>query len=37
VTDVLLRDAGKFEKPSPDEVALFDRYVGPDDEWCPAS
>ena len=36
VTDVLLKDHGKFEKPSPEEVALFDRYVGPDDDWRPA-
>jgi predicted kinase len=36
VTNVLLRDWQKFEEPSPAEIALFDRYVGPEDEWHPA-
>jgi len=34
-TNVLLKDYGKFEEPTPEEVARFDRYVGPDDDWCP--
>jgi predicted kinase len=34
---VLVNDFAKFESPSPAEAALFDRYVGPDDEWTPAS
>lgn len=33
VTNVLLRDADKFEVPSPEEIARFDHYVGPDDAW----
>lgn len=33
VTKVLLEDADKFEVPNADEVARFDRYVGPDDAW----
>lgn len=35
LVDVLLEDAAKFERPSEEEVATFDRYVGPDDEWAP--
>ncbi|MFC7483436.1 AAA family ATPase [Luedemannella flava] len=35
-TDVLLGSADQFERPSPDEIALFDRYVAPDDPWHPA-
>ena len=31
---VLLQESGRFEHPSPDEVLLFQRYFGPDDEWC---
>lgn len=34
-SDVLLRDAGKFQEPLPDEIARFDRYVGPNDAWQP--
>lgn len=32
---VLLQESGRFEHPSPDEIALFQRYFGPDDEWLP--
>lgn len=35
VTDVLLRDSGKFEEPSAREIASFDRYFGPNDAWKP--
>ena len=28
-TNVLLKDYGKFEEPTPAEIARFDRYVGP--------
>ena len=35
LVDVLLRDAAKFERPSEEEAATFDRYVGPNDEWEP--
>jgi predicted kinase len=35
VTNVLLKDSDKFEKPSPEEMALFDRYVGPSGVWRP--
>jgi predicted kinase len=34
-TDVLLRDAPKFERPTPEEIAQFDRYIGPTDTWVP--
>jgi len=34
-TDVLLKDHGRFEQPSPEEAALFQRYVGPNDAWHP--
>jgi len=34
-TTVLLKDYGKFEEPTPAEIARFDRYVGPNDEWHP--
>ncbi|MEY2936249.1 MAG: hypothetical protein RL033_6998 [Pseudomonadota bacterium] len=27
---VLLQESGKFEPPAPEEIARFDRYVGPD-------
>ncbi len=30
VTDVLLGSSPRFERPTADEIALFDRYVGPD-------
>jgi predicted kinase len=32
---LLLQDASKFERPSADEAATFDRYVGPDDVFRP--
>ena len=32
-SDVLLATHDRFERPTPDEIALFDRYVGPDDAW----
>lgn len=35
VTDVLLKYHEIFEHPSPDEIALFDRYVCPSDHWQP--
>ena len=35
-TQVLLGSSARFERPTPDEIALFDRYVGPDDAWQPA-
>jgi len=31
---VLLQESGRFEHPSPEEIALFHRYFGPNDEWC---
>ncbi len=34
-TDVLLGSFEQFERPTSEEIALFDRYVGPDDEWVP--
>ena len=30
---VLLQESGAFEAPTPREIARFDRYVGPDEEW----
>jgi predicted kinase len=30
---VLLQESGRFERPSSDEIARFDRYVGPDPSW----
>lgn len=35
-TGVLLGTSDRFERPGPQETALYDRYVGPDDLW-PAS
>jgi predicted kinase len=32
-TQVLLGSSAQFERPTPDEIALFDRYVGPEDPW----
>jgi len=32
-TNVLLNDYEKFEQPTPEEMACFDRYVGPDEAW----
>ena len=34
-SDVLLGTSAQFERPTPDEIARFDRYVGPDDPWQP--
>jgi len=34
---VLLQDSGRFERPTPQEIACFDRYFGPDDAWSAAS
>jgi predicted kinase len=33
VDPVLLQYSSKFERPTPDEIALFDRFVGPDEDW----
>jgi len=33
ISNVLLKDFAQFEEPSAEEIALFDGYVGPDDEW----
>lgn len=35
VNPVLLQYSSKFERPTPDEIALFDRYVAPDGDWSP--
>jgi predicted kinase len=35
--DVLLKQFHNFERPSPEEIAAFDRYVAPNAEWLPAS
>jgi predicted kinase len=35
VSKVLLPDWTKFERPTADEIACFDRYVGPGDAWNP--
>jgi predicted kinase len=32
---VLLETSERFERPAAAEIARFDRYVGPDDEWAP--
>ena len=34
--DVLIGGSDQFERPTPDEIARFDRYVGPGDEWTSA-
>jgi predicted kinase len=31
----ILSTSSDFERPGEDEIALFDRYVGPDDPWPP--
>lgn len=36
-SDVLLRDAAKFQEPLPEEVARLDRYFGPNDAWAPGT
>lgn len=35
-SQVLLGTSDQFQRPGPQEIALFDRYVGPDDPWPPA-
>jgi predicted kinase len=35
IADVLIGSHEKFERPTDQEIALFDRYVGPDDAWEP--
>ncbi|HUG10521.1 MAG TPA: ATP-binding protein [Opitutaceae bacterium] len=32
-SSVLMQDAGKFEKPTSEEAALFDSYFGPETPW----
>jgi len=32
-SQVLLQESGRFERPTPDEIARFDRYFGPHEEW----
>lgn len=32
-SQVLLRTSDRFERPSQEEIALFDRYFGPGDPW----
>lgn len=32
---VLLEESGRFERPTAEEAALFDRYSGPHDQWPP--
>lgn len=34
-SNVLLKEFHRFEEPSKSEIALFDRYVGPNEEWLP--
>ncbi len=36
-SDVLQRDAAKFQEPLADEIARFDRYCGPNQDWIPSS
>jgi predicted kinase len=33
-SQVLMQESVRFEHPMPDEIALFDRYFGPEDEWA---
>ena len=35
LASLLLGTSDGFERPTADEIALFDRYVGPDDLWRP--
>ena len=35
-SDVLLNHSSDFEPPCTQEIAVFDRYVGPGDPWRPA-
>jgi predicted kinase len=37
ITTVLLATADQFEKPESAEIARFDRFVGPAEEWQPAT
>ncbi|QNO38047.1 ATP-binding protein [Protaetiibacter sp. SSC-01] len=32
IADVLIGLSDRFERPDPDEIALYDRYVGPEDD-----
>jgi predicted kinase len=32
---VLLQESSRFEHPAAEEIARFDRYVGPDEDWAP--
>ena len=32
-SQVLRLESPRFERPTPDEIARFDRYFGPDDAW----
>jgi len=32
-SQVLLQESGRFERPTPDEIARFDRYFGPGEAW----
>jgi predicted kinase len=34
-SEVLMQQSGRFEQPTPEEIALFDRYCGPGDRWNP--
>ena len=34
---VLLQHSARFERPSEEEIALFDHYFGPDDPWPPSA
>jgi predicted kinase len=34
-SQVLLRTSGQFERPAPEETALFDHYIAPTDPWPP--
>jgi predicted kinase len=35
-SQVLLGTSERFERPTREEIARFDRYVGPDDDWAPS-
>jgi predicted kinase len=37
ISTVLIGSSDHFERPSEDEVELFDRYIGPDVNWQPAT
>jgi len=36
LVQVLERDHGQFERPTPHEQAMFDRFVAPGDVWTPS-